>query len=338
MLTILVSYSILWGQLITSGPVSPTDLVQNTLVGYGIQLISVSSQGDSNAFGIFKSNGSNIGLEEGIIMTTGVISGQNGPVGPNNMPNSGIDNGTLGDILLSNILPGSPATFNAAVIEFTFVPAGDSIFLKYVFGSEEYPEYVGGQSTDVFGVFLNGPNPSGGNYVDQNIALVPNTTFPITINNINDVTNAGYYVDNATGLSIQYDGFTKVLTARAAVISDTTYTIRITIADVSDGIYDSGVFLEAFSFTSGTFIGIEETTNEGPGLFPNPVQDFLQIKSQTNLPLESITITDALGRVVINENIRTTSTSIDIRNLSPGMYVVTSVTEKGNYSKKIIVQ
>lgn len=337
-LVILTSYTIAWGQLITSGPVGPSDLVQNTLVGYGIQLISVSSQGDSNAFGVFKSNGSNIGMEEGIIMTTGVISGQNGPVGPNNMSNSGMDNGTTGDFLLSTILPGNPSTFNAAAIEFTFIPSGDSIFLKYVFGSEEYPEYVGGQSTDVFGVFLNGPNPSGGSYSEQNIALVPNTTFPITINNINDLTNASYYVDNATGLSIQYDGFTKVLTARAAVISDTAYIIRIAIADVSDGIYDSGVFLEAFSFTSGTFIGIEETESEGPRMFPNPVNDKLQIRSDANIPIGNITITDISGRIVLNENIQSTSTQLDVSNLGSGMYTVTSVTEKGNYSKKIIVQ
>ncbi len=240
------------GQLQTSGGVSALNLVQNTLLGGGVQLISVSFIGSNNAIGTFNGSSSNIGIGSGVIMTTGVISGADGPVGPNNRSNAGIDNGTGGYFLLDNIVSPT-ATFNATVIEFTFIPSGDSINFKYVFASEEYKEYVGSQFNDVFGFFLSGPNPFGAAYNNRNIALVPGSSTPVAINNVNHLTNSLYYVDNESptpGNTVQYDGFTTPLIAMAAVVPCETYTIRLAIADVGDGIYDSGVFFEENSFSS----------------------------------------------------------------------------------------
>ena len=248
---ILLSTGISRAQLQTSGGQTAFQLVQNVLLGSGVQLISVNFQGSNNAIGTFNGTSSNIGLNNGVIMTTGVISGPDGPVGPNNVPNAGVDNGTGGYGLLDNIVNPS-STFNATVIEFTFIPQGDSINFKYVFGSEEYKEYVGSEFNDVFGFFLTGPNPFGPAYSNKNIALVPGSSTPVAINNVNHLTNSTYYVDNESppGATVQYDGFTKPLIAMAAVIPCSTYTIRLAIADVADGIYDSGVFLQAHSFTS----------------------------------------------------------------------------------------
>lgn len=238
-------------QLQTAGGQTATQLVQNVLLGGGVELISVSSQGSINAIGTFNGTSSNIGLPSGVILTTGAISGPDGPIGPNSVPNAGLDNGTGGYGLLDNIV-NPTATFNATVIEFVFVPQGDSINFKYVFGSEEFKEYVGSEFNDVFGFFLTGPNPFGAPYNNRNIALVPGSSTPVAINNVNHLTNSSFYVDNESppGNTVQYDGFTTPLTAMAAVIPCSTYTIRIAIADVGDGIYDSGVFLEAKSFSS----------------------------------------------------------------------------------------
>ncbi len=251
--SILLFTSVSRAQLQTTGGYTPFQLVQDVLLGNGVELISVSSQGANMAFGTFDGSSSNIGISEGVILTTGTISGNlNGPIGPNNASNAGLDNGSGGYGLLSNIVfPTS--TFNATVLEFTFIPQGDSINFKYVFGSEEYKEYVGSDFNDVFGFFLSGPNPSGPAYVDRNIALVPGSSTPVAINNVNHITNTGYYFDNESpspGGTVQYDGFTRPLIAMAAVIPCSTYTIKIAIADVGDPIYDSGVFLEARSFSS----------------------------------------------------------------------------------------
>ncbi|MEO8733008.1 MAG: choice-of-anchor L domain-containing protein, partial [Flavobacteriales bacterium] len=92
-----------------------------------------------------------------------------------------------------------------------------------------------------------------------NIALIPNTSTPITINNVNSTSNSQYYIDNGTGSNapynssnfyVQYDGFTVVLTARYAVTCGQTYHIKIAIGDASDTAWDSGVFLQAGSFAS----------------------------------------------------------------------------------------
>ena len=53
--------------------------------------------------------------------------------------------------------------------------------------------------------------------------------------------------------TVQYDGFTTVLTAEIAVIPCSTYQLKMVVADAVDYVYDSGVFLEQASISSNTF-------------------------------------------------------------------------------------
>src|SRR5690554_3859523 len=89
---------------------------------------------------------------------------------------------------------------------------------------------------------------------------------PVTINNVNNGTigangdpdnctvdqlnNSAFFVDNTDGINIEYDGYTVPLVAVIAVVPGTQYTIKLVIADVGDGVLDSGVFLEGQSFVS----------------------------------------------------------------------------------------
>lgn len=336
LLFILLPTQWMFGQLQVTSGITAYDLVQGFLIGQGVQLIdsSVTFQGSSNAIGAFNGTSSNIGLSYGVILTTGDIWKA---VGPNNGPNAGVDNGFGGYSLLDNIVSPSQ-TYNATVISFTFIPSGDSIFLKYVFGSEEYLESVGTEFNDVFGLFLSGPNPTGGNYINQNIAIIPWTSTIVSINNVNHINNASYFIDNASpGLSVQYDGFTVPLKASAAVVVDSAYTITFAIADVADGTYDSGLFLEEYSFTSGTNIGIDETASSPFNIFPVPADNYIQVQSINNVSMENISIMDGLGRIVLNENVQSTSTILDISNLAPGMYIISVHTSSGRTNKKIIV-
>lgn len=242
---------LLQAQLTTQGGFTAQDLVEDVLLGGGVQVLNVTFQGSNGAIGTFNGASSNIGLSEGVVMTTGSIFTPNGPQGPNNSTQNGFDNGTGGYGLLNGLVGTN--TFNATVIRFDFIPQGDTVAFRYVFGSEEYKEYVGTEFNDVFGFFISGPDPSGGTYNNKNIAIIPNTTTPVAINNVNHLSNTAYYVDNESpipGTTVQYDGFTTVLKAIAPVVPCSTYTIILAIADVADGIYDSGVFLEAKSFSS----------------------------------------------------------------------------------------
>ena len=178
-------------------------------------------------------------------------------------------------------------------------------------------------------------------YSDENIALVPGTDLPINVNNINHLTNSGFYVDNETptpGTYTQYDGHTVAITLRKKVVPDTTYILKIGIADASDPIYDSGVFIKAHSFCSGEFIGIEKIAEDDLIIYPVPADNLLQIKSSSGQNIESLSITDQLGRIVLNQSIQSTNSIIDVHQLTPGIYLVTITTSKGSIVKKIIVQ
>ena len=245
--------------------VDPEVLVRQILVGSGIETSNITYTGAANARGSF-SGKSNLGINSGVILTSGRAGNSKGP---NNETGKGSKMGTPGDPALSQLC--GQTTNDASILEFDFIPQSNVVEFRYVFGSEEYPEYVN-SINDVFGFFISGPGISGPYTAPpgfpngaRNIAVVPNTlpSAPVSINNINNgrnnngpCVNCQYYVNNGTGTTpaanpyIQYDGFTTVLTARADVIPCETYHIKLAIADASDDILDSGVFLEANSFSS----------------------------------------------------------------------------------------
>lgn len=257
-------------QLSTSNQ-SAASLVQNVLLGPGVKVTNITFKGASQAIGQFNYNGNRLGLNKGIVITTGtVLNTGDGPQGPNKSEKSGLDNGSNGSTLLNSLL-SEGTTFNASVLEFDFVPKGDTVSFRYIFGSEEYLEYVGKGFNDVFGLFISGPGITG----NENIAKLPNQTV-VSIDNVNNTTNKEYYIDNGNGrqspfnsnpIYIQYDGYTRVLTAMSPVQCGQTYHLTIAIADAGDGILDSGIFLEAESLKSETNTNTKITLSED--LFDN---------------------------------------------------------------------
>jgi gliding motility-associated-like protein len=230
-------------------------LVQNVLVGSpSVYTNNITYTGATTARGTFNCAGAcGVGIPNGVMISTGKLSNA---VGPNNQTGAGTGNGTAGDADLNTLAPGSTAPQDAAVIQFDFMVPNDSIQFKYVWGSEEYSDYVNSNCNDVFGFFVNGPNIVG----KKNIALIPNTNTPISINNVNNgqapggtspsgpCNNCQYFRDNTGDPSIQYDGLTTVLTAKAAVCPCEVYHLKIATQDFCDGAFDSGVFLEGGSF------------------------------------------------------------------------------------------
>lgn len=249
-------------QLTTSTSMTPAQLVQNVLLGSGVTASNITYNGAPLAIGSFNGSGSNVGFASGVILATGNISVA---IGPNNSGSSsnGGSGSTSNDPELTSIATNT--LYDAAILEFDFIPTSDTIKFKYVFGSEEYMEFANSGFNDVFGFFISGPNPGGGSYSNQNIALIPGTSTPVTINNVNAGTNAAFYFDNEnpSGASVQYDGFTIPITAIAPVQCGSTYHIKIAIADAGDGSWDSGVFLEAGSFSSQSVAIIPQVSYGG---------------------------------------------------------------------------
>ena len=170
--------------------------------------------------------------------------------GPNNSTQAGRNDNAAGDSDLSAITGGP--TYDACVLEFDMTVPGDSIGFNYVFGSEEYPEYVFEDYNDVFAFFISGPG-----IARQNIALIPGTSEAVSIHAVNVDSMNRYFVYNGNGITtpydtgkyyIQYNGFTTVLTARIGGLQKCqTYHLKLAIADGVDGLVDSGVFLQAQS-------------------------------------------------------------------------------------------
>lgn len=247
-------------QLTTSTGFTAQQLVQNVLLGPGVTASNFTFSGDPNQSGTFTCTSCNVGLTNGVILASGDIAGS---AGPNNTGSMMMGGGNFGvsDPDLDMLIP--PTINDAAILEFDFVPTGDSIKFNFVFASEEYLEWVGSVFEDAFGFFLSGPGIAGP-YSNGavNLAKVPGSVMtPITINTINDVTNSAYYINNGTGMNapynssnfyIQYDGMTVVLMAEAEVICGQTYHIKMAIGDGSDTAWDCAVFLEAGSFASNS--------------------------------------------------------------------------------------
>jgi gliding motility-associated-like protein len=293
---LLISVMLSWltseGQIdILPGPgVTPVDMVEN-IVGEGIIYDNVTFQGAPGSRGIF-TNGqtTNLGIASGIFLTSG--AGYVIP-GPNSSCYNGVNNGYPGHPALNAITTST--TYDAAVLEFDFIPESDTLRFKYVFGSEEYNEWVGSSYNDVFGYFVSGPNPQGGFYADKNIAIVPGTTnTSVKINSVNfgysncgvvptgPCTNCAYYDDNTGGISLEYDGFTVVMIAWIMVVPCETYHIKIGVADAGDGIYDSGVFIEENSFESPK---IEVETDPYPqGVSENMIEGCVEADIIFRLP------------------------------------------------------
>lgn len=272
-------------QLTITTETNPLNLARKIL-GTGVTISNPQYTGSTVSAGIFKAVPGSFPLDSGIVLTTGrakSIAGSAGVDGPASL-NPSYPSNTPGDAALSSY--SGKGTLDACILEFDFIPQGDSIFVRYVFASDEYPDYVCTDFNDVFAFFISGPGffPPGS---VKNIAIVPDisSTVAVTINSVNSGVpgSAGgvfskcqepigsgapfpqYYVDNQIGVTMTYNGRTVVLTARAKVTPCAVYHIKLAIADGSlsgtDRILDSGVFLEANSFKSKKEIN---TSTQGP--------------------------------------------------------------------------
>ncbi|MDH5655152.1 MAG: choice-of-anchor L domain-containing protein [Spirochaetia bacterium] len=251
-----------------TGETNANNLV-NYMLGSGIIVVNATLTGHSSATGTFTAGSDSIGFESGIVLSSGSI--QNVP-GPNKSDGISQSNGLPGDFDLNSLVTGY-STYDATVLEFDFIPEGNVISFQYVFSSDEYNEYANTSFNDVFGFFLNG----------QNIALIPGSVTPVSINTVNNgnpfgssnAVNPEYYVNNdltdgGGSVNIEMDGLTVVLSVQANVVPGQVNRIKLAIADAGDSILDSNVFIKAKSFTDKPVVidsdldGIADTVDNCP--------------------------------------------------------------------------
>ncbi|MDX9891836.1 MAG: choice-of-anchor L domain-containing protein [Bacteroidales bacterium] len=217
-------------------------------------------------------------INRGIIMTTGNITVAPGPNSSGSSSSSNNDGTTDADLqaLTTSSLTGM------AKLEFDFLSVSGNVQFEYIFASEEYPEFVCSNYNDIFAFFLTGPHPVTLVQSTWNIALIPGSTLPVSINSLNpgvagssggngctglnqSLAYSSYYFGVASGTAgIQFDGFTRIpansphapfgvasgLFAKSRIVPCTSYHMKLAVSNCSDNSYDSGVFLKQGSFIS----------------------------------------------------------------------------------------
>ncbi len=316
----------------------------NNFVLSGVTVSNIQYTGGGMSVGSF-SNGqvTNLGMTDGIVMSTGTLF-LSPFIGSPASNFASTSMGEPGDPLLNTLVPGY-ITYDATIIEFDLIPVGNMLDFQYVFASEEYPEYVFSSFNDVFGFFISGPSPYGGNYTNENIAIIPGTSLPVAINNVNASLNSAYFVDNQAipGMTIVYDGFTTPLMAGIHVIPGSSYHLKMAIADVGDAVFDSGIFLKAQSMKSYMITGCEENNADGARVYPNPLNasSVAEFSDSDGSPL-IVTIRDCSGKVVAQQEYSRESGMCrvalgDLSNsLKQGIYFMNLRTSSWNETLRIV--
>lgn len=246
------------------------------------------------AYGTFTAgDNTDLGLEQGLVLTSGSVFNT---LGPNTDGGVTQDNFAPGDDDLDylSVQTGNGAlSQDACIVELDVFVATDELVFEYVFGSDEYPEWANSTFNDIFAFLISGPGITGDVNIDnqENIAIIPNTTTPVQVNSINNINNWEYYRNNEAGLSVEYDGLTsdflgikKSLTARRDVIPCNTYHLKLAVADRGDGILDSGVFISEIAggtptLTVNSASGVDYLIEDCTGM-----DDELLISLSTALP------------------------------------------------------
>uniref|UniRef100_UPI003750A9C0 choice-of-anchor L domain-containing protein n=1 Tax=Flavobacterium sp. TaxID=239 RepID=UPI003750A9C0 len=271
---LLNQYTFSQGVVVNNTTYTVPQLVQNILFGgsnsssscagtlTNITWSSGTTQGDiNNGIGYFTNTNPAFPLASGVVLSTGNALQAGGP------NNSSQSNGNWpGDAqLLSYVqslnIDATLTDYNdATILEFDFVPLSDSMSFDFLFASEEYGTYQCVFS-DAFAFFLSNTTTAG---PVTNLALIPNTTTPISVVTIRNSANNnsclsanptffGFYNDgtNTVGTASNFNGQTIKMTASSAVIPNNTYHIKLVIADRNDNSFDSAVFLGGGSFNIG---------------------------------------------------------------------------------------
>ncbi|MCC6282756.1 MAG: choice-of-anchor L domain-containing protein, partial [Saprospiraceae bacterium] len=265
-------------QLTVNTTITNTDIV-NSVATPATTVTVTNIDCPSGAYGTFNfaTDNNDLGLSKGLLLTSGDA---NLAIGPNDAPNTTFAFEGTGDpdldYLSDQLGNGTPST-DACIVELDVFVATDELSFEYIFGSEEYPEFVDSDFNDIFAFLISGPGIAGDPGLSnsaKNIAVLPGSGTPVQINSVNQLLNWQYYRNNFGSSTLQYDGLTsdslgikKSLTARSQVIPCNTYHLKLAVADRQDFSYDSGVFVSeikgatpnlAVQFASGIEYFIED--------------------------------------------------------------------------------
>lgn len=235
-----------------------SETLVNALLGSNISTSSIDTVGHPEQMGLFSGFNYLFGplFEQGIILSTGNVESVVAS------PNTTDSSTTVFAEHSQNDEDLGKHVFDPAKIVITFVPDFEELQMDFIFGSEEYNEYVYSPFNDGFQILVN----------DENCAKTPDDKL-FSINTVNDATtypplngsqkpssNPQLFINNDPNLDrspgvepsvavhpTEMDGFTRLLRCRAPVEPGVENRLVIGLVDKGDAKLDSWVFLRAGS-------------------------------------------------------------------------------------------
>ncbi|WP_206201721.1 choice-of-anchor L domain-containing protein, partial [Thermus tengchongensis] len=144
---LVLSFTPVFAQL-TLTPSTDAQALANALAGPGVTVVpgsaTLSRPNISGNTGFFSGGtvpsgpGPVLGIPSGVYLATGNTGVLQGPNDRKNYSSGGF---SRPDSDLATIA-GSNSLFDTVILTFEVIPQGRSLVVDYVFGSEEYPEYV----------------------------------------------------------------------------------------------------------------------------------------------------------------------------------------------------
>ncbi|UMA64479.1 Hint domain-containing protein [Roseivivax marinus] len=265
---------------------SATEMAR-AIFGDGTQIYGASYSGDYRSSGIYSDGlGTMSGVapsDSGVILSTGEARDITNSRGQANDETNTSTNtwGETGNDWFD--AAAGTRTYDAAYLDVDFVPDGNVMTMRFVFASEEYPEYQTGIYQDFIGVWING--------AQVELDVGDGDTDP---NNLNAETNQNLYVDNAdSDYNTEMDGFTVTMTMTIPVVAGQLNSIRIGIADVSDSNYDSNILIAADSVQT-TLVAMTDNAQ----LYPEGTVEIDALANDENSTGGALTITHVNSKAV----------------------------------------
>ena len=208
-------------------------------------------------------------------------------------------------------------------------------------GNMPGPGAIGDANNDGFLDVFNGSNLYQNNGNENNWIKVTTTGTTSNINGIGarvEISSPGIGTqirDVRSGTGFRYMGSLNTYFGLGQDENITTLTIYWPSGTID--ILNNVAVNQEVNVVEGQTLSIENTTTQSLNIYPNPVENFINIESDINLTGTIISVFDINGRRTLNYKKASSSNQIDVSGLSTGEYILRIVTSEGAiYTNKII--
>jgi hypothetical protein len=285
----------------------------NAIFGTGVTVVGASYSGDSRASAIYQ-DGDSVSPDAtpgdtGVILSTGQVRSFTQSGGdPNRSSSTTTTSNGQNNNSDFNAAAGTN-TYDAAYLDVDFIPTANVMTMRFVFSSEEYPEFTNSIYQDFVGVWVNG----------QQVDIIAGNG-DVDPANLNTSANVNLFRDNTgDAYNTEMDGFTITLTMTMNVVPNEVNSIRIGIADVADSSYDSNLLIAGDSIQTALV-----ARSDTKSMYTNVTKTVDVLANDVNTANSALTITHING-IAVNPGDSVTLTTGQVVTLNAnGTLSVTS--------------